>query len=568
MPLLTEQQKQFSQDRSELLEKHLAAQIGVEFFTIPFYLNAVYSFSNAATSYTDTSGQQPLYNLQQKTLSVAIQEMYHLQLACNLANAFDVAPVIPTNNFVAGEELIVPHLEPDDKPLSTYLGNLPATIDAMEAVEKPAPPGPRPEPRESVEYPSIGDLYYATLALLKEYIDAFGALPESQDPHFNPGHNQVAYNTFASRYKFNAINSRDDVKETANAITDQGEGNTVAGDVGAPFKAGASDDVLPEYQPSAGSRFYEYDKVTHFRRFEDIDETLKGTDWEELIGAPVFYTPDGTPSPDLPSWAPSAQVCQDAIDTTWSYLVDVMQNGFADGNLQANQPAGVSFNDAMISFKYTIPLVWQHGQCPSFRYRAGVTIQDVQTALDNVDPLCLSHWDPATAKVRADHPNQKNACQGLNDCAGLGWGGIATDKGKGACATADFHTCQGGNDCSHQGACGFLSTDPADPEKKLPASEQWIPGENHGAQTGGCQTPISSHQVFNSKAEFDPSWTGPAKERLEALRGTSVWDEARKLFAQRESETAPPELDPAQEKDDIDYDGIKRRAAVAPTSTT
>ena len=78
----------FSAEDHSLLIAHLQATVDVELFTIPLYLTATYSFTQAALN-TDV-----VYNLQQKTLSVAVQEMYHLQQACNLCNVFGVTPDI------------------------------------------------------------------------------------------------------------------------------------------------------------------------------------------------------------------------------------------------------------------------------------------------------------------------------------------------------------------------------------------------------------------------------------------------------------------------------------------
>jgi len=145
----------------------IAVTAEVEFFTIPFYLTAVYSFTSQALNNSE------LFKLQQKTLSVAVQEMYHLQLACNLANAFGVTPEIPNNlPLNAGEPILVPHLDPNKQPFRATLGNLPAVIEAMIEVETPDPDHTYPEPNEDATYPSIGDLYYATLQLTKEYNDA------------------------------------------------------------------------------------------------------------------------------------------------------------------------------------------------------------------------------------------------------------------------------------------------------------------------------------------------------------------------------------------------------------
>ncbi|MSQ47911.1 MAG: hypothetical protein EXR78_05905 [Deltaproteobacteria bacterium] len=113
-------------------------------------------------------------------------------------------------------------------------------------------------------------------------------------------------------------------------------------------------------------------------------------------GQAIFYQPNGSKSPDLPPWAPSAAVLQQSAGTIWSYLIDAMQQGFANGNLEPNSgqtPTTPGFNDAMLAFKYITPLLWQWGQVIGYEYTSGVTAQQAQQAMDTADPLSLFHWD-------------------------------------------------------------------------------------------------------------------------------------------------------------------------------
>ncbi|MBL8151464.1 MAG: hypothetical protein JNN15_16185, partial [Blastocatellia bacterium] len=88
----------------------------------------------------------------------------------------------------------------------------------------------------------------------------------------------------------NKIKTRQDVKEVANAVADQGEGRTVAStakEFSETFQFGDDGEVLPKYQSSPGSRFFIYDKFTHFKRFEEIQDKLQAQDWNERIGGDV-----------------------------------------------------------------------------------------------------------------------------------------------------------------------------------------------------------------------------------------------------------------------------------------
>lgn len=569
--------------RAELLKKHVQALVEVELSTIPFYLTAIYSFTKKATAYHD-GYTKPLYDLQQKALSVAIQEMYHVQQACNLANSLNVEPVLPGLSFHAGEQFAVPHVAPEGQPLLGQLGNLPAAIGAMAAIEK-RDDNVLAQPNKEVVYGSIADLYHATWKLMDAYKHAAN-LPESAADDASVGeNNQVAYGTFATTYKYNEITTPMQAMKAINAITDQGEGQVVAMDPSMMQMKQlykhfhpASDDgqVHEEFWPSEGSRFFQYGKTNHYRRFTEIEDDLSETNWFQAIGGQVFYEANGD-ALDLPSWAPqNPDEVQDAINTIWSWVIDAMQGGFNDGGLSQTYPNGTgpSFGDAMLSFKYTIPLLWQYGRCPSFVYRSGVSADAVQAAMDTVDPLCLFHWDAKTAALRADPSFPRNACQGMNECAGKGWGGIATAKGNGACATVDLHTCGGNNSCKMEGGCGFLVAESGSTmggaTELLPPEEQWVPGANACAAKGGCQTPIGTGQVFSSaaKAQIDAQdWDQTDKDQLKAIAGKGVWDHARELFAARHG-IVPPGPISAPGDNGIVYDGTPRREAIQPTSAT
>ena len=543
----------FKVEDESLLIQHLQALIDVELFTIPFYLTAANSVR------TSVASDDPARTFQSLAVSVAVQEMYHLQQACNIANAFGVTPQFPKLSLDSTQKILVPHLDPNNQAFYVQLGNLPEAIQAMLQIET-ADTSPEPVvPNTSVTYRSISDLYTATLQLLALYWTEYANLPAQLDPHFTPNNNQIGYGAFPSRFTYNTIAQRSDVLNSINAITDQGEGDIVA-PADLPLQYGSDGNILPQYQGSQSDRFYSQDKITHYQRFLTIQQGIEGD-------LSAYYQANGAVAPDLPPWAAniSLQTLQGAVNTIWSFLIDTLESGFASGNLPANnqaQPQYPGFNSAMISFKYLLPLIWQHGACPSFFYTPGVTGQQVQAAMDAVDPWCLFHWDQTTATLRNQHPNELNACQGLNSCKGLGWGGIATQAGDGACSTADPHTCVGSNSCTRQGGCGFLSDDSNN--NPLPLAEQWVPGQNTGASSGGCQTPIATRQVFHNYGSGLPA----DLQSLAPLEGTSVWERARNLMAQK-LKVQPAQLPTpvSQQVGTINYDGTQRRTNVTPSST-
>lgn len=246
--------KLFTYNDADLLKQHLQALVQVEFLTIPLYLTAVYSFTEAALAYSPDGGKtQPLYDAQQEVLSVAVQEMLHLQLASNICNSFGVTPQIPRLNEKPGSLIVVPHLEPaPGTPFTTTIGNLPDVIAALIAIGKPAAGG-FPAPNAQVIYQSIADLYHATLTLLNRYLRAYANVAPEDDPHFQPNHLQVNYATFQSTYPMiPTITKRTDVGTVANAVTDQGEGGLVASSAGGLFQSAATGEVLCPFVPVHG----------------------------------------------------------------------------------------------------------------------------------------------------------------------------------------------------------------------------------------------------------------------------------------------------------------------------
>jgi ferritin-like protein len=577
------------------LTTHLNATVAVEFFTIPVYLTAIYSFSNRALEFIDPDAgpndpQRPLFDMQQRLLSVAVQEMYHMQLAANLCNALGETTQVPQLTLAPNQPISVPHLNNVTIP---RMGNVPTMLQAMIDIETPSPEHEYPQPNEDATYDSIADLYHATAELLGIVAKAAADNPQANDiPPFTGG-KQVSYGTFTYTYKWNEIpqNPLDPIPsavQAINAITDQGEGKNVIGSpriqalLGRMLKMSAGDDdVNPSYQPAEGTRFYAYGALTHYKRFEDVQTTIASARfkaWDYAIRSlykhdgydlGVFYQGDGKAiDVDPPAgWKPAVDYVFASIHALWSTLTDMLQSGFGAGTLSPdNFPpnAQFGFNDVMLAFKYALPLIWREGYAPSFHYKQAGTY-DLQNAFDVVDPFCVVHWDTITSKLRADESFVQNVCQGLNTCKGRGWGGTGVKDGGGdcACCTADLHTCDGGNSCTARGACGYLSTDAS--KNFLAPESQWIPSLNQGKGSGGCQTPISTSQVFSSAQketiakQSGPGWTQEWKDKLTALAGKNVWEHARTLH---NWSTTPPPKPPQPPESKVDYDGLQRRQAV------
>lgn len=567
------------------LVQHLHAICAVEFYTIPVYLTAAYSFSiaaqNSSHQFTPTQAcgtsspgsQNFVWWMQQQAISVAVQEMYHLQCAANLADAFGAPPNLLSVFNGYDWTGPVPHLKAAKLPNGP--GNLSEVMTTLQAIEASAGTV-FPPPNQEVLYDSITQLYHATLTLMEVVLAALAlvplgpgpVLPAGVKPASTPVANQIAYQTFVQRYQYNTVQSGtffDDIRHLMNAVSFQGEGASVTTNFSARFPTLAaviakpapadSADIPAQYQPKAGSRFARWDCKNHFARFTGLATMMASADFtklqKELASGRTVFNTVGTADPDRPAWVVNAEVLQTTTNKAYSYLLDVLVKAMTSGGGGLDAPnQRINFTQAMTAFKYLLPQLWQWGEVSTFSYIGGVTQSDLQAAMDAADPLCLYHWDAATLQLRQQHPDQLNVCQGLNSCQGRGWGALSTKPGDGACATLDIHTCVQGNACKQQGACGFV----ADGQ---PCANIWVPGQNSGKGNGGCQVPIATGQNFSCSL--------PAGCSKATLKGTSVWKEARALLAaQQPSKTLP---EPQSYQGAISYDGGKRRAAITPTST-
>jgi len=140
------------------LRQHLQYAVDLEIWTIPFYMSAMYSV-------VDRSSQE--FQLVQ---SVVNQEMLHVQLASNLANAYGLSPVFKAPTY---EGQTIPHLDfnldkpnPSEifSPYSAEIGPLDEErVNAMCLIEYPEwKTHGKPNLHDNVkEYGSIAEFYDA-----------------------------------------------------------------------------------------------------------------------------------------------------------------------------------------------------------------------------------------------------------------------------------------------------------------------------------------------------------------------------------------------------------------------
>lgn len=244
------------------VEQILQDAIAVELFTIPLYLNAATSVNETerVIPLTLPDGTQHTFNPQELLLSVAVQEMFHLQLACNIANAMGVKP-----NIVAPDISKPPSIL---NITSTTLGNLTDILPAMLAIEKSDdkypynlnstyPYDPDGPTLFQEEYRSIGDMYHAIAYMLYK-AGWFNKLHESK-------YNKLQKTIFSDRYATldENVTSPYAALNAIALIVEQGEGNGLEG-----FLPGG-------YIPNASVMYELEDQISHFNRFEAIHKYMQ-----------------------------------------------------------------------------------------------------------------------------------------------------------------------------------------------------------------------------------------------------------------------------------------------------
>ncbi len=490
---------------------HLANAVYLEMWTVPLYLTAAYSlrFDGAARPTfgpvpTTPDGEPDFARFSARDynqyalnalLSVAVQEMLHVELAANLLNAVrattDDVPVVFAGAAAPDFTRPPPCIDAASLPPDVKLGLGP--LDANQArlfqwIEEDRPTVGDPEEWRP-SWPAIGDFYKAlaygvsvcwgelyppkglgsapTADELRQKDDwgsvgpALSRMPSFLrffQPRTNPNGDDAA-----GGYPFSiAVSGTPDVALTRAqaalaAITAQGEG------------AGASTTVPPVYCPTDGDPIeIALDRASHYERFTEVLGIVR----EGLVS-----TYEGAPGGGSAPF-------QAALDQGFSAFLMGLEVWYGEGETTLGDRKAAMLGLGSRAFQ-----VWQSGGQPGWKW-----------------------LDPREA-IDPDGVRQLHACQGLNACKGLGAGGTGDGPGLGDCATAWYHTCGSSNLCKGQAGCGYTLD----------------PNTNTCRSTGGCGAPIPATQGFAAG--------------LGVPEGSSVWDFARKLL--REKYPSVPEAPPA-----------------------
>jgi hypothetical protein len=270
----------------------LQTAIGVEFGTLPPYLYALYSIlpgTNAAAA--------------QRVKSVALQEMIHMCLACNILNALGGAPVLHPQAYPGP---LPGDIGPDGTPLTIHL--LPFSVAAMEqgmAIEQPEDP---PDfPVETLLAAPGGKA--VTIGQFYEALDKFlETLPVSD---WTPNRNQIVDNQFFAGQLF-AINGYPDAHTAIQEIVSEGEGS--------------KNDPL-DFQDDI-AHYYRFGEVFYDKVLTKADNPL-GYAWGPApLGVDWAGAYPAIPDPGLHDFSkdpPAARAAQDACNATFTAMVEALQ---------------------------------------------------------------------------------------------------------------------------------------------------------------------------------------------------------------------------------------------------
>jgi hypothetical protein len=326
----------------------LQMAIGIEFSTLPPYLYALYSIKPGTNP--EASG---------RIKAVAMQEMVHMCLACNILNALGTNPVLnapkypgplPGSISGGGKDPLIVHLLPFSKE---------AMAQAM-SIEEPED--------GAIDFPhqlalAAAEPTFMTIGQFYSYLDGFlKTLPASK---WTKGRNQIDDRQFLPGALF-AVNGYDDAHRAIQAIVSEGEGSKTS-----PL------DFAGE--------------VAHYYRFAEIfnNEVLtkadnpKGFAWVGTLGVdwnavyPAIADPE---THDFSKDPAAAQKAQDQCDEAFTRLVQELQKAVSGQTGHLGNAVRAMF-DLRMAAKHalTVPLAMPTQVAgPSFRYRPDLTKEAVQ----------------------------------------------------------------------------------------------------------------------------------------------------------------------------------------------
>jgi hypothetical protein len=319
----------------------LQTAIGVEFGTLPPYLYVLYSIRPGTNA-----------EAERRIKSVALQEMIHMCLACNMLNALGGTPKIQVQTYPGP---LPGDIGPDGTPLQLHL--YPFSQQAMEqamAIEQPEDP-PNFPVKEMVEEAvpravTIGQFYME--------LDTFlSTLPASA---WQAGRNQIDDSQFFAGQLF-AINNYADAHRAIHEIVTEGEGSK-QGTVANPL----------DFQDEV-AHYYRFGEVYHDRVLTK-DKNPEGYAWGpaklgvDWAGAYPAISDPG--QHDFSKEPPAAQAAQAACNQAFTTMVNALQRAVTGQSGALGEAVQAMFELRMAALHtFTMPLAdGTHTAGPAFLY--------------------------------------------------------------------------------------------------------------------------------------------------------------------------------------------------------
>jgi hypothetical protein len=290
----------------------LQTAIGVELGTLPPYLYALYSIP---------PGTNP--QAEQVIRSVAVQEMIHLCLDCNILNALGGTPVVHPQKYPGP---LPGDIGPHGTPLTIHL--YPFSREALQqamAIEQPENPPNIPVVTLAAAAPAskavtIGQ-YYAAL-------DRFlGTLP---DTSWIPGRNQIVDDQFFPGRLF-AVSNYGNAHRAISTIVSEGEGT----EKGTTFNPLDFEDEVAHY--------FRFGEIYHDRVLTKTDSP-EGYAWgPQRLGVNWAGVYPAIPDPGLHDFTTEpaeARAAQNACNHAFSGLVKTLQSTVRSGENGIAKPDG------------------------------------------------------------------------------------------------------------------------------------------------------------------------------------------------------------------------------------
>jgi hypothetical protein len=307
------------------LQSFAQLAIQVEWTTIPVYLTALYSIS------------QPDSQAYQLLRSVVVEEMFHINQACNLLVAIGGLPKFtnsPEAAITPAYPCYLPHANTNTTPfVGLYRASPDVFEDVFAAIETPAPESAMPE---GDDYDTIGQLYKFVVDALKAYSGA--------EPLFAPNlKGRQRIDIYPGKFGGKPTDIKN-LKSAAHAVlqvTQQGEGSVPdAGSMKPDERWGAynhyGNRTDGTYGPIIGTPY----EMSHFKKFRTValdTENFPATHPIISNARKEDFTHD------------FALLAAEAFDMAYSIMLDAMENSFL--KLEKGMPDPF--------FKLALPLMHQ-----------------------------------------------------------------------------------------------------------------------------------------------------------------------------------------------------------------